>query len=223
MLFSQPHTEPPTALGDQFDAGHSAFASALARWLAARELQQRSAALIEPQLHEFLAACLWCAETRSKKGKSACGVYLPDLDNPRPPDLSRTKTAPQIAQANLWPIFGRRDALSDTTRVASRHGRRSGPRRKGRKRGGLDRPSQRCSLFVPSSSNPRSPPDLPINLSASRKIAAIPVLAGNGSSRPRPCQNSAKFSDRPRGAKISIISSSLDGLRARKSERNRSV
>ena len=34
--------------------------------------------------------------------------------------------------------------------------------------------------------------------------------------RPRPCQNSAKFSDRPRGAKISIISSSLDGLRARK-------
>src|SRR5271167_933491 len=34
-----------------------------------------------------------------------------------------------------------------------------------------------------------------------------------------PCQNSAKFSDRPRGAKISMISSSLDGLRARKSER----
>src|ERR1700722_15458619 len=37
------------------------------------------------------------------------------------------------------------------------------------------------------------------------------------------CQNSAKFSDRPRGAKISIIFSSLDGLRARKSERNRAV
>jgi hypothetical protein len=27
------------------------------------------------------------AEARSKKGKSACGVHLPDLDQPRPPDL----------------------------------------------------------------------------------------------------------------------------------------
>jgi len=26
------------------------------------------------------------AEARSKKGKSACGVYLPDLEQPRPPD-----------------------------------------------------------------------------------------------------------------------------------------
>jgi hypothetical protein len=32
-----------------------------------------------------------------------------------------------------------------------------------------------------------------------------------------------EISDRPRGAKISIISPSLDGPRARKSERNRSV
>jgi hypothetical protein len=31
--------------------------------------------------------CLWRAEARSKAGKSACGVYLPDLANPRPPDL----------------------------------------------------------------------------------------------------------------------------------------
>ena len=30
---------------------------------------------------------LWRAEARSKKGKSACGVYLPDLEHKRPPDL----------------------------------------------------------------------------------------------------------------------------------------
>jgi hypothetical protein len=35
----------------------------------------------------FSYDCLWRAEARSKKGKSACGVYLPDLANPRPPDL----------------------------------------------------------------------------------------------------------------------------------------
>ena len=33
--------------------------------------------------------CLWRAEARSKNGKSNCGVYLPDLDPPRPPDLPR--------------------------------------------------------------------------------------------------------------------------------------
>jgi hypothetical protein len=26
-------------------------------------------------------------EARSKKGKSACGVYLPDLEQPLPPDV----------------------------------------------------------------------------------------------------------------------------------------
>ena len=35
----------------------------------------------------FAFDCLWRAEARSKKGKSACGVYLPDLELPRPPDL----------------------------------------------------------------------------------------------------------------------------------------
>ncbi len=30
---------------------------------------------------------LWQAEARSKRGVSSCGVYLPDLDQPRPPDL----------------------------------------------------------------------------------------------------------------------------------------
>ena len=35
----------------------------------------------------FSYDCLWRADARSKAGKSACGVYLPDLANPRPPDL----------------------------------------------------------------------------------------------------------------------------------------
>ena len=35
----------------------------------------------------FLYDCLWRAEARSKKGKSACGVYLLDLEDKRPPDL----------------------------------------------------------------------------------------------------------------------------------------
>ena len=34
----------------------------------------------------FSYDCLWRAEARSKKGKSGCGVYLPDLEQPRPPD-----------------------------------------------------------------------------------------------------------------------------------------
>jgi hypothetical protein len=34
----------------------------------------------------FSYDCLWRAEARSKRGKSACGVYLPDLEQPRPPD-----------------------------------------------------------------------------------------------------------------------------------------
>jgi hypothetical protein len=35
----------------------------------------------------FSYDCLWRAEARLKKGKSACGLYLPDLEQPRPPDL----------------------------------------------------------------------------------------------------------------------------------------
>jgi hypothetical protein len=35
-------------------------------------------------MERFSYDCLWRAEARSKKGKSACGVYLPDLE---PPDL----------------------------------------------------------------------------------------------------------------------------------------
>jgi hypothetical protein len=36
---------------------------------------------------KFSYDCLWRSEARSKKGKSACGVYLPDLEQKRPPDL----------------------------------------------------------------------------------------------------------------------------------------
>jgi hypothetical protein len=35
----------------------------------------------------FFYDCFWRAKPRSKKGKSACGVYLPDLEQPRPPDV----------------------------------------------------------------------------------------------------------------------------------------
>ena len=31
--------------------------------------------------------CLWRAEARGKRGVSACGVYLSDLEQPRPPDM----------------------------------------------------------------------------------------------------------------------------------------
>ena len=34
----------------------------------------------------FSYDCLWRAEARSKGCRSSCGVYLPDLEQPRPPD-----------------------------------------------------------------------------------------------------------------------------------------
>src|SRR6516225_3205365 len=34
----------------------------------------------------FSYDCMWRAEARSKRGRSSCGVYLPDLEQPRPPD-----------------------------------------------------------------------------------------------------------------------------------------
>ena len=38
-------------------------------------------------LDRFSYDCLWRAEARGKRGVSACGVYLQDLEQPRPPDL----------------------------------------------------------------------------------------------------------------------------------------
>ena len=34
----------------------------------------------------FSYDCLWRAEASSKRGTSSCGVYLPDLEQPWPPD-----------------------------------------------------------------------------------------------------------------------------------------
>jgi hypothetical protein len=38
----------------------------------------------------FSYDCLWRAEARSKKGKSAC-VYLPDIEQTRPPDMVKLR------------------------------------------------------------------------------------------------------------------------------------
>jgi hypothetical protein len=45
----------------------------------------RLAAKFGPEIG--LRDLLWRAEARGKRGVSACGVYLPDLDQPRPPDM----------------------------------------------------------------------------------------------------------------------------------------
>jgi hypothetical protein len=37
-------------------------------------------------VEKFSHDCLWRAEARTQAGKSSCGVYLPDLEQPRPPD-----------------------------------------------------------------------------------------------------------------------------------------
>jgi hypothetical protein len=34
----------------------------------------------------FSGDCLWRSEARRKRGVSACGIYLPDLEQPRQPD-----------------------------------------------------------------------------------------------------------------------------------------
>ena len=48
-------------------------------------------------LDRFSDDCLWRAEARGKRGVSACGVYLPDLEQPRPPDM-------QPGLARLWVV-----------------------------------------------------------------------------------------------------------------------
>jgi hypothetical protein len=41
---------------------------------------------LQDLLERFSYDCLWWAEARSKRGQSVCGVYLPDLEQLRPPD-----------------------------------------------------------------------------------------------------------------------------------------
>jgi hypothetical protein len=38
-------------------------------------------------LDRFSYDCLWRTRSRTKRGRTDCGVYLPDLENRRPPDL----------------------------------------------------------------------------------------------------------------------------------------
>jgi hypothetical protein len=47
-------------------------------------------------LSQFSYDCLWRGEARSKQGKSSCGVYLPDLEQPRPPNK------PPGGMVELW-------------------------------------------------------------------------------------------------------------------------
>jgi hypothetical protein len=44
----------------------------------------------------FSYDCLWRAEARSKRGRSSCGVYLPDLEQPRPPDAPPGLVKPRL-------------------------------------------------------------------------------------------------------------------------------
>jgi hypothetical protein len=46
--------------------------------------------------------CLWRAEARSKKDKSACVVYLPDLEQPRPPDVPPSRYSHASPTPQLW-------------------------------------------------------------------------------------------------------------------------
>ena len=70
-----PHRLPSCAR----DAAHIDLARLAAKYgpeITLRDLMER-----------FSYDCLWRAEARSKAGKSACGVYLPDLEHKRPPDM----------------------------------------------------------------------------------------------------------------------------------------
>jgi hypothetical protein len=62
---------------------------------------------------KFSYDCLWRSEGRSKKGKSACGVYLPDLEQKRPPDLPPVRhgvTGERIVDYDAVRARGRLDA-----------------------------------------------------------------------------------------------------------------
>jgi hypothetical protein len=67
---------------------------ARAQRLQLAELCQRLAAKFGPEISlrdltaRFSCDCPWRAEARSKRGQNACGVDLPDLEQPRPPGRS---------------------------------------------------------------------------------------------------------------------------------------
>ena len=49
-------------------------------------LERRQVIGVCDLLDRFSYDCLWRAEAHGKRGISACGVYLPDLEQPQPPD-----------------------------------------------------------------------------------------------------------------------------------------
>jgi hypothetical protein len=63
----------------------SARAAAPFVWLDWRRNSGRRSSLRDLADH-FSYDCMWRAEAHGRKGKSGCGVYLPDLEQPRPPD-----------------------------------------------------------------------------------------------------------------------------------------
>jgi hypothetical protein len=52
-------------------------------WLAAKYGPEIS---LRDLTERFSFDCLWRAEARSKRGQSSCGVYLPELEQPRSRD-----------------------------------------------------------------------------------------------------------------------------------------
>jgi hypothetical protein len=55
----------------------------------------------------FSHDCLWRAEARSKAAKSACGLYLPDLEQPRPRCTAGHGEAP-VRQEGMTVLASRR-------------------------------------------------------------------------------------------------------------------
>ena len=42
---------------------------------------------LRDRLDRFSYDCLWRTQSRTKRGRTDCGVYLPDLEHKRPPDM----------------------------------------------------------------------------------------------------------------------------------------
>jgi hypothetical protein len=94
------------------------------RWLA------RLAAKFGPEISlrdltdRFSYDCLWRAEARSKHGRSSCGVYLPELEQPRPPDDPPGRAKLRLVKnrmCNLYRLTNGQAAIRDWFRA--RHDR----------------------------------------------------------------------------------------------------
>ena len=91
---------------------------------------------------------------------------------------NRRRTAPSDRAKQFRVRIWRRAAPVDKSRSANRRGRRCGPQRKDRGRGGRDRPCIQCSLFVPNSSSAALPSVSPSHQSGLPQMAAIPRRRG---------------------------------------------